>query len=187
MKHKGVLLSAQAIFVVMIIIIIMTAGAGAGYYTINNWRTCIADTQAEIIDKKLTNYVAAHRTVPTKSVGTSTTNLNINFHAGRDYPLFISEVGVIEDNSGQKGLLGYFNQSINFIKYGENPQLSNNLYKFHYIPLDENGNEIITLAGKERVAFYTIEYYTKNGFGEVIRHVSPRSYDNLSDKEKSIR
>lgn len=187
MKRKGFLLSAQFVFVVMVIMIIMTAGAGAGYYAINNWRTRIADTQAEIIDKKLTSYVAAHQTVPTKSVGTSNTNLNINFHAGRDYPFFIGEVGIIEDNSGQKGLLGYFNQSINFIKHGENPQISSNLYKFHYIPLDENGNEITAQASKEHVAFYTIEYYTKNGFGEVIRHVSPRSYDNLSDKEKSIR
>ena len=184
-KKRGFLLSFSTIVVVAIFTCLFGAGIAGGYYAVNSWRGNQVKTQADVIDSALLNYATYHKGIRDSSIK-SDTNSGLAYTKSQDYPLYLDNIGQISEKSGGSKLTqdsGFFDSRIQFCAVDENPQ--QNLYKFKYTALDENGSKI-TVSSNKPAAYYTLEVYYKNGKGDVIRYVSPRSYENIKDNAKQL-
>ena len=182
LRRRGVILSFEMAIVAVLVVILAGIGIGLGSYSVNEYRAYVARTQASTIDTKLLAYAKAHATADTGTIKKDGhTNYALNYEQKLVYPLVLDNMGVLgEESKGSvnKGFLGYFDPTIEFT---DSPQ--SNFYKFHYIPLDDNGN-VVSVSSSTPVTHYTLEVYIKSGRGEVMRYASPRSYEHLPDDAK---
>ncbi|WP_303162901.1 hypothetical protein [Mitsuokella multacida] len=182
LRRRGVILSFEMAIVAVLVVILAGIGIGLGSYSVNEYRAYVARTQASTIDTKLLAYAKAHATADTGTIKKDGhTNYALNYEQKLVYPLVLDNMGVLGEaskGSVNKGFLGYFDPTIEFT---DSPQ--SDFYKFHYIPLDENGN-VVSVSSSTPVTHYTLEVYVKSGTGEVMRYASPRSYEHLPDDAK---
>lgn len=183
-KRKGLVLSAQMVLALCLVVAVLGISAGAGFYMVRQWQTRTANIQAQMIDERLLQYSESHKSAYGKTITGGTNLYNLRYTRTHDYPFSINEIGDIGERDGKgnfnEDAFGYFNSAFHFTDKPEQ-----NLFQFHYIPRDKDGKEV-TPSSKAPITFYTVEYYTEDGFGEVKRNVSPRSYENLTDDQKKI-
>lgn len=190
---KGAIFGVE-LLVVIAILAVLVGCVAVNYYRGDWGRTTIAEEQARQIDKKLFEYTRAHTSIQAKNILGGTTNDTLKLKPTPDYPLAINSSGAIIErntemtgghsvaNSDKPTASGYFDTTVQFIDRSANGDEAQNLYKFKYIPLDKDGNEIAANGRNSNIppaVYYRLEYYTKNFFGKVVRNESPRSYSNI--------
>ena len=181
-KRRAMILSTNLTLAV-ILLIALVGLAACGYLGVGQWKAHTAATQARAIDGKLIQYADAHQTVRGQDVSALYINVlgNDHYRSRPEYPAAISNNGTITEHdkgnlSRKESTYGYMTSETSFT---DNPKAEP--YKFHYIPRTLDGSEWNTGMGSEPISYYTVEYYTKDIFGHLTRHVSPHSYENLKD------
>lgn len=186
MKKSGAIFTFSHIIILAICMILLFAGVSAGYYIVNSWRANAVRAQADEIDKALVEYSKTHKGIQDKGIHYDSFKSKVVYTKKQDYPLYLDDLGQIAEKSSgtsAKENVGFINSNVEFCKNGEDPRV--NLYKFKYTPLDINGNEI-TVSSSEPVTYYNLEVFYKNEKGDIIRYVSPGSYEKIKDNEKKL-
>lgn len=186
MEKKGAVFSFSSIVIMTIVIILLAVGVNSGYYLVNSWRANAVKSQADEIDRALVSYAKHHKGVQDKGMYYNDDDSKLIYSKTQDYPLYLDSFGQIsERNQGSAASddYGIMDAKIEFCKENEEPQ--SNLYKFKYTPRDRSGN-VITVSSPNPAAYYTLEVYYRNEKGDIIRYVSPGSYENIKDNEKPL-
>lgn len=185
-KKKGAVISFSVIAVMAICITLLFVGVSTGYYLVNSWRANAIMAQADEIDKALVSYARHHKGVHDNGMHYDSAQAKLVYTREQDYPLYLDDFGEIAEKangSSEEEYHGFLSTKIKFCKEGEDPRY--NLYKFKYTPLDGNGQEI-TVTSSSPIVYYNLEVFYKNEKGDIIRYVSPGSYENIKDNEKPL-
>lgn len=178
MRKRGAVLIFSNIVAFAIFAMLTSFGMYTGYYTINAWKAGKVKAQADEIDRSLFHYAQYHKGVKDNTIVYDEAKSKLKYRSSQDYPLAIDSFSQISEKGAGTGTQEFFNFGIEFCKSGENAK--DNPYKFKYTPLDGNGGTV-NAGSDDPIAFYNLEVYYKNGMGELIRYVSPRSYETVKN------